>query len=63
MQRLNADIPKNINEASSKPGLSFKVNLFSFLKKSIWAVLFIRGWRQGVKQSRSHGIFTFWYGG
>ena len=48
-------------EASSKTGVSFKFNLFSSLKKSIWAVLFLRGLRQGAKQYRSQSIFAFWY--
>ena len=47
-------------KASSKTGVSFKVNLFSSLKKSIWTAVFLCGLRHGGKQSHSNSIFAFW---
>ena len=51
--------PKMQKKASSKTGVSLKFNLFSSLKKPIWAAFFLRWLQQGAKQSRSHSIFAF----
>ena len=61
MKKLNPDIPKMQTKRTQR--LDFKVNLFSSLKRSIWTTFFLRGLRQGTKQSRYHSIFAFWYEG
>ena len=59
MKKLKLISEKMQTKANSKTGVSFKVNLFSSFKKSIWTVFFLRGLRQGRPNNLIPAAFLF----